>query len=94
MALIARMAPFWTCDSCKAEWYADTYKGPRQCPKCGSREWNDGMVKDADLYARSLGWVVLNPYRKPLSLKQQESRRQRVAARRAATTPEATRTPR
>ena len=94
MGLVVRMAPFWTCDSCKAEWYADTYKGPRQCPKCGSRGWNDGMVKDADLYARSVRWVVLNPYRKPLSVKQQESLRQRVAARRAAATPKAVRTPR
>ena len=49
MGLIARMTPFWVCDSCKAEWDADIYKGPRQCPTCGSRGWNDGMVRDADL---------------------------------------------
>jgi hypothetical protein len=78
------------CDSCEAGSYAETYKGPRQCPKCGSRGWNDGMVRGADLYARSLRWVVLNPYRKPLSVKQQDSLRQVVAARRAATTPKAT----
>jgi hypothetical protein len=94
MGLVARMGPFWVCDSCEAGWYAETYKGPRQCPKCGSRGWNDGMVRDADLYARSLRCVVLNPYRKPLSVKQQDSLRQRVAARRAATTPKATRTSR
>lgn len=37
MGLVARLAPFWVCDLCEAGWYAETYKGPRQCPKCGSQ---------------------------------------------------------
>jgi hypothetical protein len=40
-------------------------------PKCGSRKWNDGMVKDADLYQQALVVRHLNPYRRPLSLRQQ-----------------------
>ena len=50
MGLVARMAPYWSCDVCKQEWFANSSYGPRQCPKCHSRKWNDGMVRDADLY--------------------------------------------
>jgi hypothetical protein len=70
MGLIARMAAFWICDDCKAEWYASTDSGPRQCPSCRSRRWNDGELALADLYARSLRIVHLNPYRKPITVRQ------------------------
>ena len=40
MGLVAKMAIYWSCDVCKAEWFADSDRGPRQCPKCGSRKWN------------------------------------------------------
>jgi hypothetical protein len=70
MAIIMRMAAFWQCESCEAEWFMDSPKGPRQCPKCGSRRWNDGEVAQADLYVRSLTVRHLNPHRKPLSYRQ------------------------
>lgn len=87
MGLIARMAAFWVCDCCKAEWHVDTETGPRQCPSCKSRRWNDGEVALADLYANSLRIVHLNPYRKPLTVKQKASILRRKAAKRAAATP-------
>jgi DNA-directed RNA polymerase subunit RPC12/RpoP len=70
MALVMKMAAFWLCEGCKAEWVMESDKAPRQCPKCGSRRWNDGEAAQADLYARSLTIRHLNPYRKPLSVKQ------------------------
>jgi hypothetical protein len=79
MALIARMAPYWQCDVCSAEWFVDSESGPRQCPKCGSRKWNDGMVRDADLLLKSLVVRHLNPYRRPLSFRQKAAL-QRMAA--------------
>lgn len=79
MGLIARMSVFWVCDCCKAEWHADTDTGPRQCPRCKSRRWNDGEVALADMYADSLRIVHLNPYRKPLSVKQKASLLRRKA---------------
>jgi hypothetical protein len=71
MSLVARMAPYWQCDLCNCEWYADSKTGPRQCPKCGSRKWNDGMVREADLYRKALVMRYLNPHRRPLSIRQQ-----------------------
>jgi hypothetical protein len=84
MGLIARMAPFWVCERCGAEWYVERDTAPRQCPTCKSRRWNDGEVALAKLYADSLRIVHLNPYRKPLSVKQKASLVRRKAARRAA----------
>lgn len=83
MGLVARMAPYWSCDVCNAEWFADSETGPRQCPKCGSRKWNDGMVRDADLYQSALVIRHLNPYRRPLSFRQKAAL-QRIAARKRA----------
>jgi predicted nucleic acid-binding Zn-ribbon protein len=84
MGLVGRMALFWQCENCGAEWYAATDQGPRQCPSCGSRRWNNGEVAQADLYARARRIVHLNPYRKPLSFKQKASLSRRKAAGRAA----------
>lgn len=70
MAIIMRMAAFWQCECCKAEWYMDSEKAPRQCPKCGSRKWNEGEAAQVELYLRSLTVRHLNPYRKPLSYRQ------------------------
>ena len=84
MGLIARMAAFWVCDCCKAEWYVERDTAPRQCPSCKSRRWNDGEVALADLYANSLRIVHLNPYRKPLTVRQKASLLRRKAARRAS----------
>ena len=78
MALIARMATFWKCDECSEEWFANSESGPRQCPKCGSRKWNDGMVRDADLYRQALVVRHLNPYRRALSVGQKAAL-QRIA---------------
>lgn len=83
MGLIARMAPYWQCDVCSAEWFADGERGPRQCPTCGSRKWNDGMMRDADLYRQSLVFRHLNPYRRSLSVGQKAAL-QRIAANRRA----------
>jgi len=83
MGLIARMAPYWQCDVCSWEWFADSEVGPRQCPKCGSRKWNDGMVRDADLYQQALVVRHLNPYRRCLSLRQKASL-MRIAANKRA----------
>ena len=83
MGLVARMAPYWCCDVCSAEWFADSDAGPRQCPNCGSRKWNDGMVREADLYQRALVVRHLNPYRRPLSLRQKASL-MRIAANKRA----------
>jgi hypothetical protein len=52
MALIARISPSWQCDVCSWEWFAASESGPRQCPKCGSRKWNNGMVRKGDLTAQ------------------------------------------
>jgi hypothetical protein len=81
MGLIGRMAAFWVCECCEAEWYASTDVAPRQCPSCGSRRWNDGELALADLYAKSLRIVHLNPYRKPISVKQKASILRRKAAK-------------
>lgn len=70
MGLVAKMALYWSCDVCKEEWFADSDTGPRQCPSCGSRKWNDGMVGSADLFLKSRVVVHLNPYRRFLSLRQ------------------------
>jgi hypothetical protein len=84
MGLIARMAPYWSCDLCQEEWFADSGIGPRQCPKCGSRKWNDGMAGQADLYQKSLVVRHLNPYRRPLSVRQKAALRQLAANKKAA----------
>jgi hypothetical protein len=34
MGFLAKMALHWSCDRCKAEWFAGSEKAPRQCPKC------------------------------------------------------------
>jgi hypothetical protein len=39
----------------------ESEKGPRQCPKCGSRRWNDGEVAQADLLLRAFTFRHLNP---------------------------------
>jgi hypothetical protein len=83
MSLIARMAAFWVCEQCKAEWFAHTDYAPRQCPSCGSRRWNDGEVALADRYAASLRIVHLNPYRKLLSVKQKAAMLRRKPSIRA-----------
>jgi hypothetical protein len=85
MGLIARMAPYWQCDVCGFEWFADSNLGPRQCKKCGSRSWNDGMVRDADLYQKALVVRHLNPYRRPLSFRQKAALMRIVANKRAET---------
>lgn len=70
MGFLAKMALFWSCDACKAEWYLASEKAPRQCPTCHSRRWNNGALLDADLYAKSRRIVHLNPHRKPISFLQ------------------------
>jgi rubredoxin len=67
MGFVARMAAYWQCDLCGSEWFQDSESGPRQCPECGSRKWNDSMMKDADLYQQALVERHLNPQRKPLT---------------------------
>jgi hypothetical protein len=94
MALIARMATFWQCDVCSSEWFADSEAGPRQCPKCGSRKWNDGMVRDADLLLKSLVVRHLNPYRRPISIRQKAALQRIAANRRAEAVQKATQSPR
>jgi len=84
MGMIARMAFFWVCEVCKEEWYVARETGPRQCPSCKSRRWNDGEVALADLYAKSLRIVHLNPFRKPLSVKRKASNLARKAPRATA----------
>ena len=81
MAMIMRMAAFWVCECCKTEWYMDSERAPRQCPKCGSRRWNDGEIAQADLYLRALRIRHLNPYRKPLSYRQRAAILRRKAER-------------
>lgn len=83
MGLIAKMAAFWFCDQCKAEWYAATDTGPRQCPNCKSRKWNDYEIGLADVYASSLRIRHLNPYRKPITVKQKAAYLRRKASHRA-----------
>jgi hypothetical protein len=83
MSLVARMAAYWQCDLCAWEWYADTETGPRQCPKCGTRKWNDGMVHQANLYQKALVLRYLNPYRRPLSIRQQAALMRIASSRRA-----------
>jgi hypothetical protein len=87
MGLIARMAAFWVCEGCKAEWHVTKETAPRQCPFCKSRRWNDGEVALADIYAASLRVVHLNPYRKALSVKQKASILRRKAERHSAAAP-------
>lgn len=91
MGLVARMAPYWSCDVCREEWFADSETGPRQCPKCGSRRWNDGMLAQADLYQKALVVRHLNPYRRPLSLRQKAALLQIAANRRAESAQKAVR---
>ena len=83
MGLVAKMALYWSCDVCKAEWFADSDIGPRQCPKCGSRKWNDGLVGRADLFLRSRVITHLNPLRRSLSFRQKAAL-MRIAANKRA----------
>lgn len=83
MGLVARMAPYWVCDVCAFEWFADSESGPRQCPHCRSRKWNDGMVSQADLYQKALVVRHLNPYRRPLSVGQKAALGRIAANKRA-----------
>ena len=85
MGLVVRMAPYWCCDVCEDEWVAVSETGPRQCPKCHSRKWNDGMVRDADLYQKALVIRHLNPYRRPLSFRQKAALTRIASKRRAET---------
>ena len=66
MGFVARMAAYWQCDACAWEWFLDSESGPRQCPKCGSRKWNDSIVRDAKLYEQALAVRHLNRHRRPL----------------------------
>jgi len=81
MALVMRMAAHWQCEACQAEWLMDESKGPRQCPRCGSRRWNDGELAQADAYIKSLVIRHLNPYRRPLSVRQRAALMQRKAGK-------------
>jgi hypothetical protein len=83
MGLVVKMAIHWHCDVCKEEWVADSDIGPRQCPYCGSRKWNDGLVGSADLFLKSRVITHLNPYRRPLSLRQKAAL-MRIAANKRA----------
>jgi DNA-directed RNA polymerase subunit RPC12/RpoP len=84
MAMVMKMAAFWQCERCHAEWYIESAKAPRQCPECGSRRWNEGEAAQIDHYLRSLTVRHLNPYRKPLSFRQKAAILRRKAG---ATTP-------
>ena len=97
MGLVAKMAPYWQCDLCAFEWFAGAGSGPRQCKRCGSRAWNDGLVRDADLLRKSLSVRVLDRYRRPLSLGQKAAllrlaanKRAEFARKKAAVQPAAT----
>lgn len=83
MAMIMKMAAFWLCECCKAEWFVESEKAPRQCPKCGSRRWNEGEAEQVDRYLRSLTIRHLNPYRKPLSFRQKAA----ILRRKSGVTP-------
>jgi len=83
MSLVAKMALYWSCDVCKEEWFADSDIGPRQCPKCGSRKWNDGLVGSADLFLKSRVITHLNPYRRFLTVRQKAGL-MRIAANKRA----------
>ena len=85
MGLVAKMAVYWRCDVCKEEWLADSDIGPRQCEKCGSRKWNDGMVGSADLFLKSRVETHLDPYRRPLSFRQKAALMRIAANKRAET---------
>lgn len=85
MGLVMIMAPYWSCDVCEEKWFAASETGPRQCPKCHSRKWNDGMVRDADLYQKALVIRHLNPYRRPLSFRQKAALTRIASQRRAET---------
>lgn len=67
MGFVARMGAYWQCDVCRWEWFLDSDSGPRQCPECGSRRWNDSMVRDAGLYEQALVMRHLNRHRRPIS---------------------------
>src|ERR1700679_331646 len=66
MGFAAIMTAFWQCDECAWEWVLDSESGPRQCPNCGSRKWNDSIVRDAHLYRQALAVRHLNRHRRPL----------------------------
>lgn len=66
MGFAGRMTAFWQCDECGWEWVLDSESGPRQCPNCGSRKWNDSIVRDAKLYEQALAVRHLNRHRRPL----------------------------
>ena len=94
MGLIAKMALYWSCDVCKEEWFTYSDIGPRPCPSCGSRKWNDGLVGRADLFLKSRVVTHLNSYRRPLSLRQKAglmriaaNKRAETARKKAAKTP-------
>src|SRR5580704_12909667 len=91
MGLIAKMALYWRCDVCKEEWFADSETGPRQCPICRSRKWNDGMVGSADLFLKSRVVLHLNPYRRFLSSRQKAALMHIAAKKRAESAAKAAR---
>jgi DNA-directed RNA polymerase subunit RPC12/RpoP len=84
MAIIMKMAAFWSCECCKTEWFMKSEKAPRQCPKCGSRRWNEGEAAEVERYLRSLVVRHINPYRKPLSFRQKAAVLRLKAERSAA----------
>jgi hypothetical protein len=91
MGLVAKMAIYWHCDVCKEEWFADSDIGPRQCPYCRSRKWNDGMVGSADLFLRGRVVTHLNPHRRFLSSRQKAALMRIAAKKRAETAAKAAR---
>jgi hypothetical protein len=91
MGLIAKMALYWRCDVCKEEWFADSDRGPRQCPICSSRKWNDSLVGRADLFLRSRVITHLNPYRRFLTVRQKAALMRIAAKKRAGTAAKAAR---
>ena len=45
MGLVMKMAPYWSCERVQGRMVRRVRdRAPRQCPKCGSRKWNDSIV--------------------------------------------------
>jgi hypothetical protein len=81
MGFAAKMTAFWQCDECRWEWVLDSESGPRQCPKCGSRKWNDSIVGNAKLYEDAIAVRHLNRHRRPIGRKTANKRVRRIEVR-------------